>query len=119
MFTQLYEYSDKIVLVANTDIGHHCTGAIFMTKINKTCLKVPIVLYFNNHWWLYYKETTAVVSMMCINFVLLEAKNWGYDDWAAPPPLLRAWFSLYGDIHVRFLSRENYIAREPILATVR
>lgn len=34
-------------------------------------------------------------------------------------PLLPAWFALYGDMNVRFLSKENHIAWEPILATVR
>lgn len=50
------------MFIANAGIAHHRKGAIFMTAINKTCLKVPIILYFKNHGCLYYKANPAVVS---------------------------------------------------------
>jgi len=50
------------MLISDAGIAHQYQGAIFMTAINKTCLKVPIILYFKNHGCLYYKANSAVVS---------------------------------------------------------
>jgi len=54
------------MLIAKAEIAHQCQRAIFMAAINKTCLKVPIILYFKNHGCFYYKANSAVFFRRCV-----------------------------------------------------